>query len=136
MVAAAMRLSLDDLGYTVTEGFETVLIDQGAAYANLPERPGYGVKVLLDAGRDVIRTQVVRSDRAFGDAATDTGAEKSFCDSYPTLLRRLGVHGVTAAESGIVPPGQHGVATVAEADLPAATGAVHRSAHQAREMGR
>lgn len=136
MVAAAMRISLDDLGYAVTEGFETVLVDRGTAFASLPERPGYGVKVFLDAGRDVLRTQVVRSDKADGGDLADVDAEKSFCDSYPLLLRRMRANGVAAEEMATVPPGRNSLATVAAADLPATTAFQHRTAYQAREMGR
>lgn len=137
MVAAAMRVSLDDLGYSVTEGFETVLVDQGAAYASLPDRPGYGLKVLLDAGRNVVRTQVVRSEKTPGGDMADVDAEKSFCDNYPHLLARLRANGVVADEVGTVPPGRSSLATVADADLPATTAfQQRRSAYQAREMGR
>jgi hypothetical protein len=135
MVAAAMRVSLDNLGYSVTEGFETVLVDQGAAYASLPGRPGYGLKVLLDAGQNVVRTQVVRSATAQGGELADTDAEKSFCDNYPHLLTRLRANGVAAEEIGTVPPGRSNLATVAAADLPATTTYQQRSAYQAREMG-
>jgi hypothetical protein len=137
MVAAAVRLSLDDLGYAVTEGFETVLVEQGAAYARLPKRPGYGLKVLLDTGQDVVRTQVVRSDQAPGDRnLADADAEKGFCDSYPLLLQRMGRNGVAAEEIATVPPGRNPLLTVAEAALPAAEEVQQRAGHQARELGR
>ncbi|WIX92521.1 hypothetical protein [Amycolatopsis sp. DG1A-15b] len=137
MVAAAMRLSLDDLGYAVTEGFETVLADRGVAYASLPKRPGYGVKVLLDAGQDVVRTQVVRSDEAHeGGRTADVAAESSFCESYPLLLRRMQRNGVAAEAIATVPPGRNRLGTVAAIDLPAAEAYQQRSGHQAKEMGR
>ena len=120
VVAAALRLSLADLGYQVSEGFETVLADEGVAYALVPHARGYGLKVLLDADRDAIRTQVVRSGDADVDRRSDVDAEKGFCASYPDLLGRLRRHGVDPVELGARAPGQVPVQQVAAGVLPAA----------------
>ncbi|HKS50161.1 MAG TPA: hypothetical protein VJT49_34650 [Amycolatopsis sp.] len=133
-VASAMRLSLNDLGYTVSEGFETVLVDQGAAYASAPDLPGYAVKVLLDTEQAALRTQVVRSDQVKADASTDIDAEKGFCAHYPDLLARLRKHGITSGIPNLRPPGQGAVAEVAENLLPVAAAGVRRQ--NAREMRR
>ncbi|ONI84536.1 hypothetical protein ALI22I_28700 [Saccharothrix sp. ALI-22-I] len=133
-VAAALRLSLEDLQYQVTEGFETVLAAEGFAYASLPDRPGYGVKLLLDAGQDKIRTQVVRSERLRPDGTADADAEQGFCAQYPTLLSRLRKHGVEPGDPGLRPPGQGTVAPVAEELIPAAETGRHESHQRRQEM--
>ncbi|QKV74889.1 hypothetical protein [Amycolatopsis sp. Hca4] len=132
-VANAMRLSLDDLGYTVSEGFETVLVEQGSAYAGAPGRPGYGLKVLLDRKEAVLRTQVVRSQQAMTDDKADLEAERGFCSDHPNLLSRLRRHGVAVGEPTLRAPGQGPLLPVAEALLPVAA-STHRP--NVREMRR
>ncbi|MBP2328007.1 hypothetical protein JOF56_008392 [Kibdelosporangium banguiense] len=135
LVAGALRMSFAELGYEVSEGFETVLADQGVAYTNLPNAEGYGLKVLLDRDREAVRTQVVRSAgkpvRATGE---DTDAQKSFCDDYPTLLARLRRHGVKSTELGARPPGTLAVATVADELLPVARQQAQQVRYQERNL--
>lgn len=118
MAANAVRMSFADLGYQVSEGFETLLAERGVAYTNLPRANGYGLKVLLDREQDVMRTLVVKTEHA--DKAADFGAQKVFCDDYPTLLARARRHGVELAELGARPPGEVAVSTVADEVLPVA----------------
>jgi hypothetical protein len=132
VVAAALSVSLADLGYQVAEGFETVLAGEGVAYAAMPKAEGYGLKVLLDRGQDTIRTQVVRSAAASPDPSGDAAAEQTFCDEYGTLLGRLRRHGVDPTALAATPPGQVPVQRVTESVLPAA--AAHHDIHQEREQ--
>jgi hypothetical protein len=117
-VADALRLSLGELGYEVTVGFETALAAEGVAFAALPHATGYGVKLLLDGDRPVLRTQVVRASGAGGDPAQDAAAEQGFCDDYPILLARLARHGIGTAELGRYPPGTVPVQAVSDRLLP------------------
>lgn len=128
-VADALRLGLGELGYEVTLGFETALAREGVAFAALPHARGYGVKVLLDGDRPVLRTQVVRGAGAGGDPAEDAAAEQGFCEDYPTLLARLARHGIGTAELGRYPPGAVPVQAVSDRLLPdAAPGTGRRAA--------
>lgn len=134
--AAALRLSLADLDYTVDEGFETVLVDNGVAYARIPGDDGHAVKLLLDSGTDAFRTVVVRSDER-SRPAEDTAAERRFCRDYRLLLDRARRYGLAAATVGLVEPGTHPLAVVAEDDLPARAAAASRQQQtRAKERGR
>lgn len=128
VVADALRMSLDELGYDVADGFETALAAAGSAVAALPHAPGYGLKVLLDRDRAVLRTQVVRAASRGGGPEQDTGAERAFCGDYPTLLERLAAKGVSTEPLGTYPPGTVPVQAVADALIPQRT-----SAAQSRE---
>jgi hypothetical protein len=118
VIAAAVSVSLGELGYAVAEGFETVLADDGVAYAGLPAADGYGVKFLLDRDDRTVRTQVVRT--AENGAAADTTAERSFCAGLPDLRDRLRRNGVESAEPATVEPGRVPVQQVAAAVVPQA----------------
>jgi hypothetical protein len=130
--AAALALGLVELGYEVAEGFETALAVGGDAVAALPHATGYGLRVLLDRDRAVLRTQVVRAASVPGDPEQDAAAEQSFCEDYPALLARLARQGVGTDQLGIYPPGTVPVAAVTDAQLPATAGAA-RSMPRAKE---
>jgi hypothetical protein len=117
VIATAWSTSLREMQYTVSEGFETVLASEGVAYTNLPERPGYGVKHLLDRSDDTVRTQVVRTA---DNTETDADAERSFCAGFPDLLRRLRRNGVEPTQVATTDPGTVPVRKVADALVPAA----------------
>jgi hypothetical protein len=131
VVADALRMSLDELGYDVADGFETALATAGSAVAALPHAPGYGLKVLLDRDRAVLRTQVVRAASSGGGPEQDTGAERAFCGDYLTLLERLAAKGVSTEQLGTYPPGTVPVQAVADALIPQRAGAA--GAGQLRE---
>lgn len=133
VIAAAVSVSLGELEYTVTEGFETVLADQGVAYANLPNAAGYGVKFLLDRDDRTVRTQVVRT--AENGAEADAAAERTFCAGLPDLLSRLRRHGVEPEQVSTVDPGTVAVLQVPSVAVPdaAATGARAYAARQERQ---
>jgi hypothetical protein len=125
--ADALRLTLDELGYDVSEGFETTLATQGVSYARLPRADGYGLKVLLDRDQAVLRTRVVRRSGAGHDLRADIAAEELFCQDYPGLLDRLTRHGVATQELGRYPPGTVEVQTVEDRLIPQAR---HRRGEQ------
>jgi hypothetical protein len=133
VVADALRMSLDELGYDVGDGFETALATAGNAVAALPHAPGYGLKVLLDRDRAVLRTQVVRAASRGGGPEQDTGAERAFCRDYPTLLERLAAKGVSTERLGTYPPGTVPVQAVADALIPQRAGAAGADQRRERE---
>jgi hypothetical protein len=117
--AAALRLSLTELGYDIRDGFETVLTGQGSAIAGIPGRQGYGLRVQLDGRRGAVRTEVVRGARMPVDTGADSAAEHKFCDDYQHLMQRLRRHGVLTDQLGLRPPGSEPVQAVADELIPA-----------------
>ena len=97
--------------------------------AALRGRDGYGVQVRLDAGREAVRTDVVRSAGHRAGKAEDTGAEQAFCKDYADLAGRMRRQGLYLDLVGLREPG-----TAAVAEVPAevlATDARRRGAGRA-----
>ncbi|BCJ39763.1 hypothetical protein GCM10010168_77810 [Actinoplanes ianthinogenes] len=133
-MANALRTKLTDLGYQVTEGFETRLAGDGVAYAGMGDGRGYGVKVLLDQDNPVVRTQVVRARSTHAGAADDAGAERKFCDDYDVLLRSMRKEGVEVADVARQEPGKRPVQAVADEFIPAKAAQARQHQHRERTL--
>jgi hypothetical protein len=118
IAANAVRASLLELGYDVGEGFDTALLDRGAAYASHPDSSDHGIKLLLDDGDAVVRTQVVRRRGAAGGPDADVEAERHFCARYPALVGRMAHHGVEMGPPRTVEPGAVRLPQVDEDAIP------------------
>jgi hypothetical protein len=118
VVANAVAVALSEMEYDVGENFDTALASHGVGYASYPNAADYGVKLFLDMGTNVLRTQVVRRASVQADKNADRAAAQSFCDSYPDLLSHLARHRVATQPIGRVQPGAAVVRAVDDAMLP------------------
>jgi hypothetical protein len=132
VVANAVAVALSEMEYEVGEDFDTLLAGNGVGYASHPNSADYGVKLFLDMGTNVLRTQVVRRASAETDKRADQDAAQSFCDSYPDLLERLSRDQVATQLIGRVEPGAAVVRAVDDAMLPPIRR--ERGRHQEREL--
>ncbi|HUG86544.1 MAG TPA: hypothetical protein VMM13_18395, partial [Euzebya sp.] len=107
--AAALADALDELGYDVQTGFATVAVQDGQAFFQHPDWPGYGVRWRLGADEAAMSFSVVDLDATDGtDEVRSVEVEDAWCGRIPELLGALRQQGVRfqltrSLASGTVP---------------------------------
>lgn len=130
-VTAALREAFGDLGYELTEGFETLTARAGEAVLTRGDWPQHAVKVRIDDAR-LVRMALLRTEPAQSDEQRrlDVEREEQWCESFDAARRHLADAGIRADVRWRVEPG--------EQRLPVARRARTRQRHREhrREQGR
>ncbi len=96
-VAGALREAFEDLGYEVSEGFETLTAQDGEAFLTRGEWAQHAIKVRVDDARQV-RMALLRTEPAEGDEQRrlDVEREEQWCASFDAARERLAEAGIHA----------------------------------------
>ncbi|WP_416520564.1 hypothetical protein [Streptomyces achromogenes] len=100
--------ALTDLGYQVSQGFETLTVANGALRLSRSEWPEHAVNLVVDQQSGQMRTAVVRTVAGGGDddAHIDVEREEQWCQDFHELRDRLAQAGLSTDVQVAVPPGQ------------------------------
>jgi hypothetical protein len=113
-VASAISAAFADLGYEVSEGFETLTAADGEAVLTRGDWPQHAVKVRVDGHN--VRAAMVRTTTAdsLDQRRVDREREEQWCASFEEARARLAASGINANVRWRVEPGvqQLPVATV------------------------
>lgn len=107
--AHIVRRELEQLGYEVGPGFETLVVEQGHADARLADWPGYAVRVRTFGDRRDLNFHVVRGPQSRVDqAAVDLAVERAWCRDHAALVEHAAEQGLRtklerAVEAGARP---------------------------------
>lgn len=98
-VAETVTTALTELGYEVSEGFETLTAHRGEAFVTRDDWADHAVKMRIDtdnAGTRQLRVAMVRTREASSvdDRRRDAEREEQWCDSFAELRTRLNTLGV------------------------------------------
>lgn len=123
--------ALSDLGYEVSEGFETVTARNGAVRLSRPDWPEHAVAVRLDGDTGRIRTAVLRTvDAGDSDDArrVDVERETQWCAAFAAAREKLADAGFGTEMAVATAPGQ--------VRVPLAAPAASHDSHQTQLRGR
>ncbi|WP_224273808.1 hypothetical protein [Streptomyces sp. LS1784] len=100
--------ALTDLGYQVSQGFETLTVTDGALRLSRSEWPEHAVNLVVDQQGGQMRTAVVRTAAGSGDddAHIDVEREEQWCQDFHELRGRLARAGLSTDVQVAVPPGE------------------------------
>ncbi|MFJ1546089.1 hypothetical protein [Streptomyces sp. NPDC088246] len=130
-VIATVTDALADMGYQVSEGFETLTVSAGALRLTRGEWSEHAVNLVVDQEHGELRTAVVRTAVGDDDDASrvDVEREEQWCESFRRLRDRLAQAGLDTEVQVATAPGEIPVPLVAS---PAAPPARTRAGHQER----
>jgi hypothetical protein len=131
-VADQLKHAFAELGYDVSEGFATAIVDGG--YVDVAKSQdawaGYAVRVRLPTDGERIAFNMVRGEAWRPDqAAHDAEMESAFCKDVPQIQQSL--NGVELEARRLAAPGEVPVQVV---DIPAPTARRHVSREQERQL--
>ncbi|WP_282692089.1 hypothetical protein [Streptomyces sp. CC208A] len=131
-VVTTVTDALTDLGYQVSQGFETLTVTDGALRLSRSEWPDHAVNLVVDQQGGQLRTAVVRTAAGRGDddAHLDAEREEQWCEDFRDLRGHLAQAGLTTDLQVAIPPGQ---VPVPLAVPPAASGTRARPRHRERD---
>ncbi|MFE2559906.1 hypothetical protein ACFXGT_28550 [Streptomyces sp. NPDC059352] len=100
--------ALTDLGYHVSQGFETLTVTDGTLRLSRSEWTEHAVNLVIDQEGGQMRTAVVRTAAGDGDddAHLDVEREEQWCQDFHVLRDRLAQAGLSTDVQVAVPPGQ------------------------------
>ncbi|MCX5208763.1 hypothetical protein OG689_05555 [Kitasatospora sp. NBC_00240] len=127
--------ALADLGYQVSQGFETLTVTDGALRLSRREWPEHAVNLVVDQQGGQLRTAVVRTAAGDGDddAHLDVEREEQWCEDFHALRGRLAQAGLSTDVQVAVPPGQVPVPLVVAPPAPPAPGTRARPGYRERD---
>jgi hypothetical protein len=105
-VTNALREAFGELGYDLTEGFETMTARDGEAVLTRGDWPQHAVRVRIDDAR-LVRMALLRTEPAESDdqRRLDIEREEQWCESFDAARERLAEAGVRADVRWRVEPG-------------------------------
>ncbi len=95
-VTGALREAFEDLGYEVSEGFETLTAQDGEAFLTRGEWAQHAIKVRVDERQ--VRMALLRTEPAEGEEQRrlDVEREEQWCASFDAARERLTAAGIHA----------------------------------------
>ena len=115
--AQVLQQSLQDLGYAVEGIDDTLFVDGGVTHFQRSEWGDYFVRLRVDAARQAMNFNVVRSGEA-APCGDDKRAEERWCAEHRRLLQTLAARGVKVSVKRMLQAGAAPVQVVAAASLP------------------
>jgi 8-oxo-dGTP pyrophosphatase MutT (NUDIX family) len=105
-VATTLREAFEELGYEVSDGFETLTARDGEAVLTRGDWAQHAVKVRIDDARQV-RMALLRTEPAEGDEQRrlDVEREEQWCASFDAARERLATAGINADVRWRIEPG-------------------------------
>lgn len=106
-VTDALTAAFEELGYEVSEGFETLTVGDGEAILTRGDWAQHAVKVRMDDARQV-RMALLRTEPGVGDEQRrlDVEREEQWCASFEAARDRLEAAGIHADVRWRVEPGE------------------------------
>jgi hypothetical protein len=104
-IATAISHAFADLGYEVTEGFETLTVVDGEATLTRGDWPQHAVKVRVEG--TTVRAAMVRTTPAesLDQRRLDVEREKQWCSSFEAARAKLAASGISADVRWRLEPG-------------------------------
>lgn len=129
-IAATLRTAFENLGYEVSEGFETLTAQSGDAMLTRGDWAQHAVRVRVDDARQV-RMVLTRTEPADSDEQRrlDLEREEQWCASFDAARERLAEAGIHADVRWRVEPGEQRL-PVAERPRSRQQTRVHRREHE------
>ena len=104
-----LRETLEQLGYEVAEGFDTLFSEGGTAFFQRPSWGEHHVRIRVDAERKRLNMHVVRyggqEEASTEQALRDTEMEERWCSEVPRLVQELSVQGMVVDLKRKLAPG-------------------------------
>ncbi|MFE7575968.1 hypothetical protein ACFU5Z_14635 [Streptomyces sp. NPDC057521] len=99
---------LTDLGYHVSQGFETLTVANGTLRLSRNEWPEHAINLAVDRENGQMRTAVVRTAAGSSDdhVHIDVEREEQWCQDFHELRGRLAQAGLSTDVQVAVPPGR------------------------------
>ena len=125
----AILESLTALGYEISEGMDTAMVEAGKLVLRKPDDTDYAIEVVSNADLSLVQTAMVRYSDS--DSMTeqqrlrDHEREADWCDDHKRIRDALGKKGYQTSFKMQFPAGAHPVRVVPRSAVPAARTTAH-----------
>lgn len=116
-----LKQTLEEMGYDVQEGFETLFDQGGQCFFQQPDWDEHYVRVSIDPQRQRLNLDMVHygtvEDDSSAQAAKDTAMEEQWCGQVSNLMEHLSERGLTIDLTRKLAPGAIKQQVIADARL-------------------